>query len=265
VLYLTVFAKLIKSTSRFKFSNSILAKVLDKSNRRGFMKMRKLSLLIALFLAVGGVAAQSLKPDDPYPLKEGINEGISDSFVGMQYWYYYITPGNNRLTVRFKNPNTIFGAPLNTTLTITLYDEKKTWQVTKVVNSNKNTSEATFEADKVKTKIKVIVRVSPPNGTLVRMGGDYEIEATGDQQFDEVKNTVDPIVRTYDGGQYGVTKFLAGGTIETSTGATGTWKVFDSESRIYKVVLDGDQFAVQYFPAHGLKERGNLKFTEVRR
>ena len=100
------------------------------------------------------------------------------------------------------------------------------------------------------------------------MGGGYEIEATGDLQFDEVKSTPDPIVRTYDGGRYGVTKFLAGGTIETSTGATGTWKVFDSESRIYKVVLDGDQFSVQYFPAYGLTKPGDsssLDFKEVRR
>lgn len=230
--------------------------------------MRKLCVLIAFFLMVGGISAQSLKAEAPYPLQAGINEGISDSFVGIQYWYFYVTPGNNTLTVRFKNPNTLYGAPLNTTLTITLSDEKKTWNVTKTVNSNKNTSVATFGADKVKTKIKIIVRVSPPNQTLLRMGGGYEIEATGDLQFDEVKSTPDPIVRTYDGGRYGVTKFLAGGTIETSTGATGTWKVFDSESRIYKVVLDGDQFSVQYFPAYGLTKPGDsssLDFKEVRR
>lgn len=232
--------------------------------------MRKLSLMIVLFLVmVGGILAQSLKTEDPYPLKEGVNEGISDSFIGAQYWYFYATPGNNTLTVRFKNPNTLYGAPINTTLTITVSDEKKTWQVTKTVNSNKNTSVATFGADKVKTKMKIIVKVSPPNQTLIRMGGNYEIEAVGDVQYDELKNTADPIIRTYqENGSYGVTKFLAGGTIETSTGATGTWKVFDSESRIYKVVLDGNQFAVQYFPAYGLTKPGDsymLQFTEVRR
>ena len=231
--------------------------------------MRQLSVLIVLFLAaVGGISAQSLKTEDPYPLKEGVNEGISDSFIGAQYWYFYVTPGNNTLTVRFKNPNTLYGAPINTTLTITLSDEKKTWQVTKTVNSNKNTSVATFGAEKVKTKIKIIVQVSPPNQTLLRMGGNYEIEAIGDVQYDELKNTVDPIIRTYDGGSYGITKFLASGTIETSTGATGTWKVFDSESRIYKVVLDGKQFSIQYFPAYGLTRPGDssiLDFKEVRR
>ncbi len=231
--------------------------------------MRKLSVFIAVFLvSLGSLTAQSLKPEAPYPLQAGINEGISDSFIGAQYWYLYATPGNNTLTVRFKNPNTLYGAPISTTLTITLSDEKKTWTVSKTVNSNKNTSVATFGADKVKTKVKIIVKVSPPNQQLLRAGGGYEIEATGDIQFDEVKNTTDPIVRTYNGGQNGITKFLSGGTIETSTGATGTWKVFDAETRIYKVVLDGNQFSVQYFPAYGLTKPGEstiLLFTEVGR
>ena len=165
----------------------------------GFTKMRKLSLLITLFLAVGCASAQSLKPQSPYPLKAGINQGTSDSLVGTHYWYFFVTPGNNRLTVRFKNPTTLYGTELNNNvLTITVSDEKKNWKVVKTVSSNKNTSEATFVSNKVDKKIKIIVSVAPPNQNLIRMGGDYEIEATGDVQFDEVKSAVDPIIRTYD-------------------------------------------------------------------
>ncbi len=232
--------------------------------------MRKLSLLIAFFLAVGCASAQSLKPEKPYPLEAGINKGTSDNFVGTHYWYFYATPGSNRLTVRFKTPTTLYGAQLNNNaLTITLYDEKRTWRTTKVVTSNKNATEATFTADKVKEKMKIIVSVAPPNQNLIRMGGDYEIEATGDVQFDEVKSAADPIIRTYDSKRgYGATKFLADGTVETADGSSGTWKVFDRENRIYTVVIDNVRFSVQYLPGYGLVKPGEpnmIEFQELRR
>lgn len=232
--------------------------------------MRKLSALIVLFLAVGYVSAQSLKPENPYPLNAGINKGTSDSLVGIQYWYFYATPGSNRLTVRFKQPTTLYGAQPNTVLTITLTDEKKTWRVVKTVTSNKNSSEATFTADKVKNRMKIIVSVAPPNQNLIRMGGDYELEATGDVAFDEVKSVADPIIRTYDSkvNSYGAIKFLADGTVAASDGSRGTWKTFDSENRIYTVVIENFRFTVQYIPGYGLVKPGepnSIVFQELRR
>lgn len=232
--------------------------------------MRKLSLLIAFFLAVGCVSAQSLKPENPYPLAAGINQGTSDSLVGTHYWYFYAAPGNNRLTVRFKQPTTLYGAQPNTALTITLYDEKKTWRTTKIVSTNKNATEATFAAEKVGKKMKIIVSVMPPNQNLIRMGGDYEIEATGDVAFDEVKNAADPIIRTYDSkvNSYGAVKFLADGTVEAANGSRGTWKAFDSENRIYTVLIDTFRFSVQYLPGYGLVNPGEpntIVFQELRR
>ena len=149
--------------------------------------MRKLFVLIVLFLAVGYTSAQSLKPENPYPLQEGINKGTSDSLVGTHYWYFYAVPGNNTLTVRFKKPAALYGSQMNNILTITLTDEKKTWRTTKTVTSSKNASEATFSADKVKTKMKIIVSIAPPNQNLIRMGGDYEVEVTGDAEFDAIR------------------------------------------------------------------------------
>lgn len=233
--------------------------------------MRKLSgLIITFFLAVGCASAQSLKPEKPYPLKEGINKGTSDSLVGTHYWYYYAIPGSSRLTVRFKQPTTLYGAELNTALTITLSDEKNTWHTTKVVSSKKNAAEATFTADKVSKKMKIIVSVAPPNQNLIRMGGDYEIEATGDVQFDEIKSAVDPIIRTYESkvNSYGATRFLADGTVETSDGSRGTWKAFDPENHIYTVLIDNFRFSVQYLPGYGLVKPGepnSIVFQELRR
>lgn len=234
--------------------------------------MRKLAVLFAIFLAAAGyVSAQSLKPENPYPLKAGINKGTSDSLVGTQYWYFYAAPGSNRLTVRFKQPETLYGTELNNNaLTITLTDEKKTWQVTKVVSSKRNASEATFTSNKLDKKIKIIVSVAPPNQNLIRMGGNYEIEATGDVEFDEVKNAADPIVRTYDSkvNSYGAIKFLADGTIETSDGLRGTWKTFDAENRIYTVQIERYRVSVQYLPGYGLVRPGEpnmIVFQELRR
>lgn len=231
--------------------------------------MKKLTLLIVFFLAMGCASAQSLKPEDPYPLKAGINKGTADSLVGTHYWYFFAKPGSNRVIVRFK-PMTLYGAPQNTTLTVTLYDEKKTWRNTKTISSNKNASDATFTAEKLDHKLKVIISVAPPKQDLIRMGGDYEIEATGDVQFDEVKSTADPIIRTYDSkvNDYGATKFLADGTVEAANGSQGTWKAFDPENRIYTVLIDGQRFSLQYLPGYGLVkpgEPGIIVFQELRR
>lgn len=240
------------------------------------MKIRKLGLLIiAFFIAVGYASAQSLKPESPYPLKSGINQGTSDSLVGMHYWYFYANPGTHQVTVRFKQSITLYGTELNNNaLTITLFDEKRTFRITKVVTSKRNASEATFTSNKLNKKMKIIVSVAPPNQNLLRMGGDYEIEATGDVQFDEVRSAADPIVRTYDpktmhySEEYGATKFLADGTIETANGFSGTWKVFDRENRIYAVVIGKIRYSLQYLPGYGLvrpSEPNIIEFQELRR
>lgn len=237
--------------------------------------MVKLSVLIAILLATGCASAQSLKSEDPYPLQAGINKGTADSLVGTQYWYFYAMPGNSQVKVRFANATALYGAPIrNTTLTITLADSKRTWRNTKVITPQRNQSEATFTADKVKTKMKIIISVAPPNQNLIRMGGDYEIEATGDVEFDQVKSSADPIVRTYEpkvmhySDSYGTTKFLADGTVETANGFHGTWKLFDRENHIYSVEIEGIRYSVQYLPGYGLvkpDEPNSIVFQELRR
>ncbi|MGH9946075.1 MAG: hypothetical protein ACRD6X_02640 [Pyrinomonadaceae bacterium] len=232
-------------------------------------------LFSIVFLAVGYAAAQSLKPESPYPLQAGINKGTADSLVGTQYWYFYASPGNSRVTVRLRAPTTLYGTELrNNRLTITLYDEKRTWRNAKSVTSRPNETEATFTADKVAKKMKIIVSVAPPNQNLVRMGGEYEIEVNGDVQFDAAKSAGDPIVRAYqpktgiDGEDYGTVRFNADGTIETANGYTGTWKLFDRENRIYTVVVGRLRVSVQYLPGYGLVQPDDPKlivFQELRR
>jgi hypothetical protein len=232
--------------------------------------MRRLLVLALLLMVAGAVSAQSLKPENPYPMSAGINKGTSDSLVGTQYWYFYAMPGSNRLTVRFTSPTALYGAQMNTVLTITLYDEKRSFKVTKTVTSNKTQREATFVADNVKSKMKIIVSVVPPNQNLVRMGGDYEIEANGSVLFAVTSTNADPIVRTYDSkvNSYGATKFLPDGSIATTDGSRGLWKVFDAENRIYSVAIDGFKFSLQYLPGYGLVKTSDpsaIVFQEMRR
>jgi len=229
--------------------------------------MRNWTIPIAFLLATGCASAQSLKPEDPAPLKAGINKGTVDNFVGTQYWYFFAGPGDVRVVARFKSIGPL-GAPLRTPLTVTLYDERRTWHSSKVLTSENDAVEGTFTAKGLDKKLKTIISVAPPSEQLVRSGGDYELEATGAVQFEEAKVTRDPIIRTFAGrmNNYGATKFLADGTVEASDGSSGTWKAFDAENRVYTVVIGGTRFSLQYLPGRGLVETGGtfIVFQELR-
>lgn len=234
---------------------------------------RLFALFVILMSAAAAVSAQSLKPQSPYPLKAGINQGTSDSLVGVHYWYFYVLPGTSRIRVRMVTPTTLYGAAQNSTLTITVRDDAG-GRAIKTVNGNPNTRETTFTAPKVNRRMKIVVSVAPPSQNLLRMGGDYEIEVTGDVAFGEGASGVDPIVRTYDpktmhySESYGATKFLADGTVVTANGFTGTWKVFDRENRVYVVQLGRIRYSLQYIPGYGLvrpSEPNIIEFQELRR
>jgi hypothetical protein len=232
--------------------------------------MRKLAIFFALLVAVAPISAQSLKPQSPYAMNAGINQGTADSLVDSHYWYFYANPGSNRVTVRFKTPTTLYGAQPKTILTITLTDGARSFRVTKTVSSQINAREATFTADKVTKRMKIVVQIDPPNQNLIRMGGDYEVEATGDVSFEDAASGGDPIVRTYDSmvNGYGATRFLANGTVIGSDGSEGTWKAFDPESRIYTVEIGQFRWSVQYRPGYGLvkpSEPNHIVFQELKR
>ena len=198
--------------------------------------MKKLGLLFALFAAAVSASAQSLKPEDPYPLKAGINRGTADSFVGTHYWYFYADPGAIHVSVRLRDAKTALGVGLKTTLTVTLTDGARTWKpAIKYIGTQPNTTETAFEG-KVAKRTKILLSVAPPQGTLLRTGGDYEIEVSGAADYGQLKDTGDPIVRTFDAkvqdydGPYGAVKFNADGTVITANGFTGTWCLFDPKA-----------------------------------
>lgn len=232
--------------------------------------MKGLGLFVTILLFSAAGVAQSLKPESPFPLKDGINKATSDSLVGTHFWYFYATPGSNRLVVRLKKPTTLYGAQMKTSLMVTITDPKQTWRTTKILTANPNGAEISFAADKVAKRMKIIVSVAPPNQNLLRMGGEYEIEATGNVEFDGTASEGDPIVRTYDSkvNSYGACRFMADGSIVAADGSRGSWKVFDADNRIYTVAIGGFRWSVQYLPGYGLVEAGEpnlIVFQELRR
>lgn len=227
------------------------------------------ALLIVLVFAVVCTSAQSLKPDDPFPLRDGINTATSDSLIGTQYWYFYAVPGTSVVRVRLKQATTLYGAPMKTTLTVTLSDPKRTWRTTKLLTANANGGEVSFTADKVAKRQKIVLAVAPPNQNLLRMGGDYEIEVTGNAEFNGEEKLEDPIVRTYDSkmNEYGATRFLADGSIIASDGTRGTWKSFDTDNRIYTISIGAFRFSAKYRAGYGLvkpSEPNLIIFQEVK-
>lgn len=232
--------------------------------------IKSLGLLITILIVTAAASAQSLKPEDPYPMKAGINRATSDSLVGTQYWYFYAMPGTSRLTVRLKTPTTLYGAQLNTVITVTLTDAQHTWRNTKIVATRPNQTEATFTAENVKKRMKIIVAVAPPNQDLIRIGGDYEVEATGSVSFGESGAPSEPIIRTFQSmvNTYGATRFLADGTVVASDGSRGTWTAFDPDNRIYTVEIGKFRWSVQYLPGYGLvnpSDPSSIVFQELRR
>lgn len=231
--------------------------------------LKNCALLAIITFAAVCTSAQSLKPADPYPLKEGVNRAVSDSLVGTHYWYFYAAPGNSLVTVRLKQATTLYGADMKTALTVTLTDAKRTWRTTKILTANPRGSEVTFAAKNVAKEQTIIVSVTPPNQQLIRMGGDYEVEVTGNVMFNGEANIEDPVIRTYDSkmNNYGTVRFLKDGTIVASDGTRGTWKAFDPDSRIYTVVIGAFTLSVQYRPGYGLVKPGDpnlIVFQELR-
>jgi hypothetical protein len=227
---------------------------------------RLVTLLSICCMALSCATAQSLKPEAPAPLQSGANRGVADSMVGPQYWSFLSGPGEVQVIARFKST---MGPMVREPLTITLYDEKRTWHVSKVVISENGALGETTFTGKLDQKRKTIISVAPPSGGLLRSVGDYELEATGAVEFEAADKTHEPIIRTFIAkvNDYGATKFLAGGTVQASNGSSGTWKAFDAGNHIYTVVIDQFRFSLKYLPGRGLVDPDDptsVKFQELR-
>jgi hypothetical protein len=231
--------------------------------------MKHLTLIALLAgLTVSAASGQSLSINSPAPLQPGVNEGQTDNFTGTHYWYFYGGPGKVTVHCVFKGGG-FLGASMNAPLTFTLSDAAQTWHTSgKLVSgSTANEREVTFPG-MLKHRTKIIVSVVPVAGGLVRMGGTYDISVSGVVAYG-AKKSGDPIVGTMmqmSGmtSNYGATKFKADGTVVASTGATGTWKLFDADTHTYTVVLDGQTLSLILMPGRGLVEANDPNVVDFK-
>ncbi len=101
--------------------------------------------------------------------------------------------------------------------------------------------------------------MDPPSNGLVVAAGKYNIKATGTVKFGKFEFKPEVVVGTYRiqfdalGGdeQNQLVKLLADGTIKSETGATGTWSLFDKDSKTYIIKLGDKRSTLIYWPAVG--------------
>jgi hypothetical protein len=224
-------------------------------------------VLSAMLLSTTSAFAQSLKPESPAPLQSGINSGTVDNFVGTHYWFFEAQPGHVRVHVQFTSMG-LLGNASRANVTFTLADAAHTWQTPKVLTSDGKPVVYDFNGD-MKNPTKLLLSVAPPDGGLVRTGGDYQIEATGAVSFGQ-KSDVDPVIGTYNEmtgytSLLGTCKFLPDGKIETTSGTSGSWKLFDKGSQTYVINIDGqDRHSLQLVPGRGLCDNDMILFQSLR-
>jgi outer membrane protein OmpA-like peptidoglycan-associated protein len=138
--------------------------------------------LIVVFASDSICGAQSHDPHKPTPLAPGINKGnVDNKENGPNYYSFYAGPGHVDLHYAFKEMG-VFGNPLRQSLSFDLYDESnKLIAHDAIVSLDK--METLSRPGDLGTRHQLVIRVISPDTTL-RLGGYYEIEATGAATFE---------------------------------------------------------------------------------
>lgn len=219
--------------------------------RRGFLPLA----LCAFLLAASAAHPQSLDSRHPAPLQPGPNSGTVDNFVGNNYFAFSGGPGQVTVVVSY-NSMSLLGNAQRSTLTIQLSDEKRSWVETRTISSLKQSNSTTMVGN-LKVPTRMVLYVFPPNGGLVRAGGDYTVTATGAVKFDPPLSPIEQIVGTYTpmsvhDNEDTAAKFEPNGRLEFASGTTGQWKLFDASSRLYTVTFAQTRLSLKLIPGRGL-------------
>jgi hypothetical protein len=212
------------------------------------------ALLVGVALC-RSASSQSLDPQKPAPLKAGANSGTVDNFGGANYFYYWAGPGESKITATYKSMS-LLGNAMKSNLTVEVYDEHKTSISRMTISSLKESSQGELHGT-LKQETKFIIAVIPPSGGLVRSGGDYEISVSGAVRFDKPLTDTDLIVGTYTpmsiyDSEDTAVKFRPDGTLQFASGTTGTWKLFDEDTRLYTITFLSNRLSLKLIPGRGL-------------
>jgi hypothetical protein len=147
--------------------------------------LRRANHLPAIALLLGSYAfcnAQSHDLKHPTTLVPGINKGnVDNKQSGPNYYYFYAGPGHVDLHYAFKEMG-VFGNPLRQSLSFDLYVEDNKLIAHDAIVSVEKMEKLSRPGD-LSSRHKIVLRVISPDTTL-RLGGYYEIEATGAATFD---------------------------------------------------------------------------------
>jgi hypothetical protein len=234
-----------------------------------------LAIALAAVLAAP-VSAQSLNIKAPTPLVAGDNRGTVDNMVGAQYWSFKYGAGKATIVVRFTSMG-LFGNPRPGTINIVLHAaDGKVFGTRSLTSSGKVAEDdwpGTFSSPGI-----AIVEIRSTDSNLVRNGGDYTIKIVGDAVNFAGARAAGPeqIVGTYavmvcppDFDCQGslAARFMPDGTVATTDGHKGTWKIFDPGAMVYAVAIGKDRWSMKLVPGRGLFNTSDLSvvvFQSVR-
>jgi len=136
---------------------------------------------LVLLLAASTLSSQSLDPKNPAPLKPGMNSSNIDAFMTPHYWTLIAEKGDVKINVTFR-AQSILGAQLRTTIGFNIYDvrtpDKK---FTKLLESSGEEVSQAIEGPS-EAEHQMVIEVLPPK-SVVRAGGDYQIQAVAGVKF----------------------------------------------------------------------------------
>jgi hypothetical protein len=205
--------------------------------------------------------AQSLNFKAPTPLLPGENHGTIDNMVGSHYWSFRYVKGSANIAVSFTSMG-LFGNPSTATIEVVLHSPDGKVFGTVPLTSNGRTARTSWPGTFAGPGTGII-ELRTAGMALVRNGGDYSLTVSGEGvDFtgvhaagpEQIAGTYSVMVCGADFDcQNGVSaRFAADGTVATTDGHTGTWKVFDPESLIYSVVIGQERWSLKLVPGRGL-------------
>lgn len=213
-----------------------------------------------LFCVLWGSAlgAQSLDPNNPAPLKPGVNIAQVDTQTGVHYWSLTGEKGIVKVNITFRSVS-ILGANIRTPLGIEMYAPKTPdKKFSKTLFSTGEEVEYTIEGPCPGDCTEVLA-ILPPRAA-VNLGGEYKIQAIQGVRFAEGTKTEADSILTHHFRKFGCNdtdpqcaiSFLPNGVLALPGGERGTWRLFDSDRGIYVLVIGNQRQSLKFKPGVGL-------------
>jgi hypothetical protein len=226
---------------------------------------RVMSLMAFTVCLAAPSQAQTNDVKNPAPLKPGLNKAVIDSFGSEQFWAFTVQPGHFQL--RFTRSTPQEGFSVGPKVGVGAVYAPKTPEST--LTFKEDQSGVTYDGA-VKHPTRVIVMVEPAKSPLVRQTNNYSLEATGSVAEGSASISTDTsppsVVGAYtiNMNDLGVAKFAADGSIVTSSGARGTWELFDADTRTYVIMISGQRLTLTFQPGRGFVDKNEMLVIAVK-